>query len=185
MSNILYFAYGSNMLTTRLQRWCKTAEYKSLAMIKGHRVAFYKKSVDSSGKATLVTCDSKVPVLGAVFEISISEIDELDAAEGAGYERQDEFPVICLQTGELVQACTYVALENVSDLRPFDWYLALVLAGLHSHDMDREYIQAIESTDFTVDTSQHRKSRVDAIRDLQAAGYSDYSVILRNSAKAE
>jgi len=183
MSSILYFAYGSNTLTTRLQRRCNTAQFYSLAVAQGYRVTFDKKSKDSSGKANIAACDTKGSTAGVLFEISKAELEQLDRAEGPGYAIQDEFPITCLETGNQLKACTYVAKEVAADLKPFDWYLALIVAGLSSHRIDQSYVQGMGAMDFVVDTNQNRKSRVDALTDLRAAGYAEYSAILRNSTK--
>ena len=72
---VLYFAFGSNMLSKRLERRCSSARVRALAAAPGYEVAFDKLSEDTSGKANLVrgrsrqaTCAdsmrSKGPVIG-------------------------------------------------------------------------------------------------------------------------
>jgi hypothetical protein len=114
----LYFAFGSNLLTARLKRRCPSARVVALATAPGYRVAFEKLSEDTSGKATLVPCAGPDFAVGVVYELSMQDIDTLDAFEGPGYRRLDDFFVTCRETGKALQACTYVAKQNVSDLRP-------------------------------------------------------------------
>ena len=79
---------------------------------------------------------------------------DLDAFEGPGYVRVDEFPVSCLATHDVLRTITYVARNNVRGLQPFDWYLALVLAGM------RERVQALNGTfDVKVEPGQGLKIR--------------------------
>ena len=175
---MLYFAFGSNMLPSRLQRRCPTAMVKTRAIAHGYRVAFDKLSEDTSGKANLVGCDNSGPALGIVYELSPDDVDELDAFEGPGYRRQDGFVVTCFDTGEELSTCTYVAIDRAPELRPYDWYLALVLAGLACHDIDPSYVKALGMTRFDTDAQTSRQSRRNALRDLETAGYPDYLSLL-------
>lgn len=54
MDTFLYFAYGSNMLTSRLLARCRSAKTVGLATCLGHRLTFEKRSIDGSGKATML-----------------------------------------------------------------------------------------------------------------------------------
>jgi gamma-glutamylcyclotransferase len=175
---MLYFAFGSNMLPSRLQRRCPTARVKARAIAPGYRVAFDKLSEDTSGKANLVNSDYPGCATGIVYELSRGDVSELDAFEGSGYRRQEDFVVTCIATREELVTCTYVAKERVPGLRPYDWYLALVLAGLARHDIDPSYVQQMRMTAFEPDALTSRTSRRNALRDLESAGYSDYRSLL-------
>lgn len=167
------------MLPSRLQRRCPTATVKTRAIAPGHRVAIDKLSEDSSGKANLVACDSGRLAIGIVYELSSGDIGRLDAFEGPGYRRQDSFVVSCIETGEQLVTSTYVARESATDLRPYDWYLALMLAGLAHHDIDSSYARELRSTRFDRDEQHSRTTRRHALRDLEAAGFADYLGLLR------
>ena len=179
---MLYFAFGSNMLPSRLQRRCPTAKVRARATAPGYRIAFDKLSEDASGKANLVSCDNGDSAIGIVYELSPDDVDKLDAFEGPGYRRQDDFVVTCFDSGEVLSTCTYVARERVPGLKPYDWYLALVLAGLGCHDIDPSYAKALRMTCFDPDTESSRKSRRNALRDLETAGYPDYRSLLHTPA---
>jgi hypothetical protein len=177
--SILYFAYGSNVLSARLKRRCNSARIVTTAQARGHRVAFDKLSEDTSGKANLLRGDAYTSALGVVYEISSADARRLDAIEGPGYRRRDGFPVTCLQTGGQLRAITYTACENVGGLEPYDWYLALVLAGLAEHGIDAAYARELQSTRSVVDPEKDRETRHNALRDLRAAGHPDYNSLLR------
>ena len=176
---MLYFAFGSNMLPSRLQRRCPTASVKTPALAPGHRVAFDKLSEDSSGKANLITCHTGGSAIGIVYELSPDDVGKLDAFEGPGYRRQDDFVVTCVDTGGQLVTSTYVAEKRVPGLRPYDWYLALILAGLAQHGIDPSYARELRKTRFDPDQCLSRKSRRNALRDLEAAGNSDYLSLLQ------
>jgi hypothetical protein len=176
----LYFAFGSNLLTTRLSRRCASARVVARAAANGYRVAFEKLSEDASGKATLVPCEGPSFATGVVYELSHSDIDALDAFEGPGYRRRKRFPVTCIDTGQVFVTCTYVARENVPGLRPYDWYLALILAGLAEHGIDASHEQSLRMSAYDVDAQRSRQSRRNALEDLESAGFADYSELLRS-----
>jgi len=175
---MLYFAFGSNMLPSRLQRRCPTARVRARAIAPGYRVAFDKLSEDSSGKANLVSCDNGEPAIGIVYELSSDDLGKLDAFEGPGYRRQEDFVVTCVETAQELRTCTYVAIERAPGLRPYDWYLALVLAGLACHDIDPSYAKALRMTRFDTDEESSRMSRRNALQDLVTAGYPEYLSLL-------
>ena len=176
---MLYFAFGSNMLPSRLQRRCPTASVKTRAIAPGHRVALDKLSDDCSAKANLVTCDRGGSAIGIVYELAPDDVGRLDDFEGPGYRRRDNFVVTCIDSGEQLETSTYVARKSVPGLRPFDWYLALVLAGLAHHDIDPSYALELRTTWFDIDEQQSRTTRRHALRDLEAAGFADYLGLLR------
>ena len=100
-----YFAYGSNMLTTRLRSRCPGAILAGRADADGYAVEFSKPSKDKSGKATLRQAAGG-RTAGVLFEIPEAELGLLDSHEGvgSGYERCDAFPVRLVDSGEVTQA---------------------------------------------------------------------------------
>jgi hypothetical protein len=147
MVSFLYFAYGSNMLTTRLRARCPSAEPLGLAYAQGYRLAFSKPGRDGSVKGHLTPARrSRQP--GVLFSIDLAERDALDRAEGlgVGYDRVDDFAVRRAGTAAVVRASTYLARQPAPALLPYDWYLALVIAGAREHGFDRRRIRALLAT---------------------------------------
>ncbi|WP_435140424.1 gamma-glutamylcyclotransferase family protein [Pseudopelagicola sp. nBUS_19] len=141
-----YFAYGSNMLPARLQARCSTARVIGTATARNFGLEFSKPSKDGSGKATLIESTfQELATPGVLFEIEKTELRQLDRAEGAGYgyDRDDGFRVTCASTGETVTATTYLASTADPKLKPFDWYLALVLAGSHHHNLHVDHLMRL------------------------------------------
>ena len=118
------------MLHSRLQARCPSAKPLGNAKAQGYRLEFSKKSVDGSGKATLVASDDGSKIPGILYTISDEDQVKLDRAEGAGsgYERLNDF-LVETEDGPKI-AITYLADMTESNLIPYDWYLALVVAGL-------------------------------------------------------
>lgn len=126
----LYFAYGSNMLSARLKARCPSAKVIGKATALGYALEFTKPGQDSSGKATLLNAAGH-DTPGVLFEIAKSDLAELDRAEGAhrGYVRNDQFRIELAGQNAARVATTYLASKTEAHLMPYDWYLALVIAG--------------------------------------------------------
>ena len=177
----LYFGYGSNMLTERLRARCPGAKCVGTAEVIDYALEFSKLSVDGSGKATLGHLEGRNQTsFGVVFEIPLAEREKLDKAEGVGnggYERNDNFPVCLVDGDELTTSC-YLATETDHCLKPYDWYLALTIAGAEEHGLDAEYIIELRRTAYTVDQKHKRCSREKAVDALGKAGVDDYRHLL-------
>lgn len=181
MKTFRYFGYGSNMLTERLRAptRCPGAEPVGVASVDGFRLAFSKYSVrDRSGKATLVP-DANARVYGVVFDIPLSELDALNREEGLnrGYALHENVAVT-LADGSATTARVYLAEKDDVSLRPFDWYLALVLAGALQHELPAEYAGTIATTVFDKDADAARITRRQAIEALTLAGFGDPQHVL-------
>lgn len=174
-----YFAYGSNMLSHRLMARCDSARLTTVASAIGYKIEFSKPSIDNSGKATLIHTGVETDIAtGAVFEIAADQADALDTVEGPGYVVHDPFHVTCNRTSEVISARTYIANKHKDNLAPYDWYLALVLAGIAEHELDDEYQAIFRATSYREDADLDRRSRRDALAVLELAGISDYRVLL-------
>jgi AIG2-like family len=172
MDTFKYFAYGSNMLTERLRERCKSAKTIGVAVVFGYRLEFSKRSLDGSGKATIVRSDkSEEHVFGVVFEVAISERAALDKAEGvgSGYKKIDELLARLQQGGEILRAATYIATDLDRTLQPYDWYRALVIAGALQHKLPAEWIGMLEQVTSVPDLDPKR--RLGAIAPLEKSGF--------------
>ena len=185
METFKYFAYGSNMLTERLTDRCPTVEAIGIAVAVGYRLEFSKLSrLDKSGKATLdKVTQPRRRTYGVVFKIRNCCLPALDKAEGKGkgYNRCDKFSVTLLPDGKQTQVITYIASAcAVNDsLKPYDWYLALVIQGAIQHKLPKAYIASLREFAFKTDREQNRKTRKRAKCALARAGVQDYRKILK------
>ena len=172
MSSFLYFAYGSNMLLQRLKERCSSAVFQETVYVDGYSLNFSKKSIDDSGKATIKQSGGG-RVYGTVFELKDDDLERLDKAEGngKGYTRNDDFRVRSTITDHALQVSTYIADHGSCDqsLRPYDWYLDLVIAGARQHSLPEEYIENLVSVEAVEDLSENRTSKREARQILNDA----------------
>jgi len=176
--SILYFAYGSNMLSSRLIARCPSAKVIGIAAAESHALQFSKKSIDGSGKATLVKQSLSTQTPGVLFEIDAPERDALDKFEGAGkgYDRIDDFKIETQD--KTISATTYLATKTYNDLVPFDWYLALIIAGALEHRLGEEHADRLRAVDNLPDHETSRKSRIAALKALADHGHHDHMSLL-------
>ena len=156
---------------------CPSARYLANAWADHFTLDFSKIGEDGSGKATLVPSHGK-RAHGVIFEIDSSEREPLDEAE-PNYRREDGFEVTVADTGVSKTVVTYIALEECKnpELKPFDWYLALVVAGAMEHRFPASVIAAYRETTTWIDEDKNRTSKADSL--LQAAGFGSTRQALR------
>lgn len=169
MPSTLYFAYGSNLLRERLLARCPGMTPAGLATLPGHRLTFDKVSKDGSGKCAFEAVDEgEDEVLGALWNVPVAELCELDRVEGGGYG-YERCQVPVRQADRECEALTYRATSRRAGLQPYDWYLALVLAGGNQQGMPKAYIDRLREKPFLRDNDVERKTRREALEALAAA----------------
>ena len=178
----LYFAYGSNMLSSRLQHKtrCPSAIKVGVATATGYQLNFSKKSNDGSGKGSLVE-KTESSAIGVIFNISKSELVALDKAEGVnfGYRRVDDF-IVTTKNGKEKITTSYLPQAQYCDdqLKPYDWYIALVIAGAMEHNFSKGYLDKLKCMPIIKDPDEKRRSRINAIEALDSAGYRKWHELL-------
>lgn len=175
----LYFAYGSNLLTARLKARCPSATPVGRAMLPGHSVAFAKEShVDGSAKATILPGAGQVAT-GVLFELNTLDQNVLDKIEGVGkgYDRLDEVEVV---TGSArVSATTYIASAPGCDVPPWDWYVALMIAGALEHRLPGTLLSGWRAHRRASDPELDRPVRQVALAALAAAGHDPWHTLFQ------
>jgi gamma-glutamylcyclotransferase len=163
---MVYFAYGSNMLTARLVSRCPGAKEIGTAQLAGYLLRFDKGSKDGSGKGTLhSTSNSQDIIYGVLFDVPQSQQCDLDQAE-KGYDRK--LVRVEVLNSEPVDAETYIAQEaNLApNAIPYDWYMALLITGALSHDLPQTYVDSLRAAKARPDPDLNRPGRLEALRQL-------------------
>jgi cation transport regulator ChaC len=156
-----YFAYGSNMLSSRLRAPSRapTAIPLGLGLLPDYDLRFQKRSDDGSSKCTIVPCAGR-QVFGVVFDVASAEKAQLDQAEGLGDGYAEEYLMVSREGGPL-RVLTYVAQSDhiKPDLAPYTWYRDIVVAGARDHRLPETYVQFLLATDATEDPDRERDRR--------------------------
>jgi len=159
---VIYFAYGSNMLTARLRARIPSCEPIGTATLPGHALKFHKRSKDGSGKCNALASGERDSVTGVLFSFNPNERAKLDKAEGAGNGYNHAMVTVVNEEGRRRKVLTYLAdAERVDDsLKPYAWYKDLVLAGAREHNLPTSYIAAcIEPVEAVDDPNLARGAR--------------------------
>lgn len=155
----LNFAYGSNMLTRRIQERVPSARRIATAILAGYELRWHKVNRDGSGKCDIVHVQTpQAKVLGVVYEILRSQKPALDAAEGLG-NGYDEAQIVVQAAGGEMHVQTYFATEIDSSSVPYLWYKALVVAGAKEHGLPNAYISTLEAVAAAVDANAPRAAK--------------------------
>jgi hypothetical protein len=131
----------------------------------GKRLAFHKRSQDSSGKCLFYEPGGTHDIMyGVVYEFDSAEKSKLDDLEGLskGYNEQ----LVAFQlNGETYHSFIYVAASTHIDasLAPYGWYKEMVLLGARYHGLPPEYIAKIEAVSSVLDPDPKRAARNEAI----------------------
>lgn len=168
MTTLRYFAYGSNMLRERLVARVSTAHAVVVGVVRDYRLDFAKVSVDGSGKGDMVASPGD-EVWGVLYEFDADQKAALDEHEGRHYQPREV--VVATPSGDQA-AWAYMAEPQRRDPSkvPYDWYLALIVAGARQGGLPEAYIQAVEATAFDVDGMEDRATRQEALAALAEAG---------------
>jgi len=163
-ASLLYFAYGSNMLSARLAARVGRVRLVGPAWLAGYRLVFHKRGADGSAKCDIVAGDHSALVHGVVFGMDEDQRARLDGFEGPGY-RASGVELRVPGAGEPLPAIAYLARPEYvqAGLRPYDWYKALVVAGARHHRLPEDYVAAIEAVDAMADPdpARERRNRID------------------------
>jgi gamma-glutamylcyclotransferase len=132
-----YFAYGSNMnparlIDDRLKPNGVALGRRIGGRLDGWRLTFDKiaRAPKGAGAGNIVVSPGNV-VHGTLNEMPLAGFDVLDVWEGVvgGHYERRAVPVVRADTGDTVEAITYVAMLVGEGLRPTRDYLGHLLAG--------------------------------------------------------
>ena len=164
---ITYFAYGSNMLTARIEERLGRCARVGTGYLKGRQLVFHKRGRDGSGKCDAFETGRLADrVFGVLYRLDRGQRLKLDGFEGPGYESRE---VVVQLTLDAIEAYTYVAVPSAveRDLVPYSWYKSLVVAGAHAHRLPLPYREMLETFPCMSDPDVERRSWYEAL--LEAA----------------
>ena len=131
MSNLYYFAYGSNMNSERVR--ARGLEYSQVlsGQLSGYELSFNKYSAKREGSAANITKQENAVTEGVLYLLSGEEqIIQMDPFEGFPDHYSRELLSIATKS-EPVKAWVYIANQRFirENLLPPRWYLNHLLAG--------------------------------------------------------
>ena len=148
-----YFAYGSNLLPSRIQQRLGSIVSIGKAILIDHQLNFSKVSIDGSGKCSIWSFAGQ-SVYGVVYDLALESKNLLDEIEGVG----KGYESVMYDISGYGECFSYVAQAPYIDnnVAPYEWYKQLVLEGCRFHSFPSEYIRMVESFDSVPDHNEHR-----------------------------
>jgi gamma-glutamylcyclotransferase len=134
---MLYFAYGSNMARGAMPE----ARFVGPARLDGYRLALTRRSIRWQAGVLDIVAAPGQSVWGALFEMDGTDLERLDAKEGAGFAyRRIE---VVLEDGTSASAYEVIDKEPV-EVPPAAEYVALVLAGARECGLPGDWVRELE-----------------------------------------
>lgn len=136
-----YFAYGSNLLTSRMQGRVPSARACGPARLRAHRLTTDKRGRDGTGKANLRR-EAGQFVWGVLWSLDSEHWAQLDAVEG-DYRR------IAVRVenaaGERIQAETYISEHLTADSVVAPAYKRCMVDGAREHGLPDDWVRLLEA----------------------------------------
>jgi len=159
-TQVLYFAYGSNLCFRRMRGRASSVERICAATLPEYTIGWGKRSVDGSGKCTIAVSSTEQMVHGVLYRLPAHEKAELDLVEGLGTGYDEAMVSVETPAGSR-EATTYVAAPTHVDdgLQPYSWYRDLVVAGAVEAGMPDDYVRRLAMARVQQDPDSARDAR--------------------------
>lgn len=148
-----YFAYGSNLLLAEIRRSCPSAVRKCVVKLPDSALTFPRKSIKRNCGVASIEDHPGSEVWGGVYEIPISEQQELEKREGFrpnrpsssnSYEPKDVTVFVDGDLAKPLNVITFVANPQANPPLPSNDYKNLIIAGAREWSLSAEYIARLE-----------------------------------------
>lgn len=137
-----YFAYGSNMNWTQMQRRCPSSRFVCIGRLADYQFGITRHSrLRDCGTANVFPAPGK-EVWGIVYEVDDGDLVRLDAFED-GYRR--ETLVVHGETAQPLTALVYVAQLEQNVPPPNAEYKRLMIEGAKHWGIPKVYLTLIEA----------------------------------------
>lgn len=160
-----YFAYGSNLHPVRLMERVPSARLVGVTSVTKHRLTFHKRSLDGSGKCTLLKTGSELDIVhGVIYALKPGDKAVLDRYEMKGHGYADNDILLSYQ-GIQYRCFIYVAQQQYVSgfLKPYHWYKKLVISGALYLKFPEPYIHFIDSVESVEDPDIKRCGKNDLL----------------------
>lgn len=124
-----YFAYGSNLSKKQMSQRCPESKPRLMATLPNYKLVFTDWSRQWRGGVVTIKRFSGKKVLGAIYEITESDLRRLDKYEGYPQSYQRIKVIVFDDNNEPVEALTYIKAGQLEEAPPSKEYLALMQQG--------------------------------------------------------
>ena len=137
MSDLLYFAYGSNLDADQMSERCPGSRVRFRARLPHHRLDFTHYSMRWSGGAADVVPQNGSVVWGVVYQrVNLQELDRFER----GYER---ILIGVLDDGDRLHDAISYSVRDKSRFPPTDEYMAKMLRWAERWQFPEDYLNQL------------------------------------------
>lgn len=130
-----YFAYASNLNRKQMAERCPDGKPKFIATLPNYKLIFTGWSRQRQGGVASIKPVRGEKVIGAVYEISDRDLRLLDKHEGYPTTYNRMKVTVWTETGEPVEAVTYIKIEQSEETQPSREYLAVIQQGYRDWEL--------------------------------------------------
>lgn len=146
----LYFCYGDDMNPDRLRLACERPVFVGPARLAGFRLVFAGHSKEWDGGTEALVDDPAGEVWGAVYRLSRSDADCLDALKGIRLNgtgtRFHYFLDVVAPDGAIYETLVFQKTELGAPTLPGTEYLETLITGAELCGLPRAYLELLRST---------------------------------------
>ncbi len=124
-----YFAYGSNLNRQQMLERCPSSKPAFTASLNHYKLIFAGWSRAWHGGTASIKPQRGEKVLGAIYDISESDLRRLDRYQGYPETYARIKVIVNTETGEPLEAFTYIRARQPEETRPSPEYLSLIQQG--------------------------------------------------------
>lgn len=144
--DLLYFAYGSNMLNEQMHDRVSSSKLIGPVRLPGYKVCFNIPGTIFKNSVCNIVQDASSEVWGILYRAGEREfIRRMDFYEGVAHGEYERQKVEVIQAnGETISAFTYLNKIKANETAPSSLYLDIMLRGAKQGGLPKEYILRLE-----------------------------------------
>lgn len=124
-----YFAYGSNLSKKQMRERCPESKPRLIAILPNYKLVFTDWSRQWRGGVATIKRFSGEKVLGAIYEITESDLRQLDKKEGYPQSYGRINVIVFDDNNQPIEAMTYIKAGQLREAPPSKEYLAVIQQG--------------------------------------------------------
>lgn len=156
-STFNYFAFGSNLFLKRIRMESPSAVRKGIGYLEDYRLDFFHYAARWRGAPATIVEDKGHRVWGAIWQINIENLPDLDRQEGVHNQVYKPLTLpIRTSSGEVLQCRIYQLVKNPPKLegtesgRPFErqpskTYMNIIVRGAIESGLPSDYVEKLKT----------------------------------------
>ncbi len=124
-----YFAYGLNLERQRMAQCCPGSRPRFSAELPNYKLIFSGWSRQWRGGSAGIKASRGDKILGGLYQIAEADLARLDREEGCPGEYRRINVIVFRDTGEAVEALTYIHNRQTEETKPSAEYLKIIQQG--------------------------------------------------------